>query len=108
MKYGIIERVLYLFLPFFMAITFLSMLIHWHVAMEIFKNILWFKRFKRKTFNLTPYLYMAAFWLVTFKLVTYLTEHQLLVYTGFFFNILPPLAILFFCTFWYISRRAKA
>lgn len=108
MKYGIIERVLYLFLPFFLAITFLSLLIHWHVAIEVSKNAIWFKRFQWKKNNLTPYLFVAIFWLAAIQMVTYLTEYQLMIYTSYFFNMQPFFGLLFIITFWYIIRRARA
>lgn len=107
MKYGIIERLLYLFLPLFLAISFLNLLIHWHVAIESCKNIIWFKRFEWKKTNLTPYLYLIVFWMLTLMLVRSLSEHTLLLYSKYYYNLIPPFSLLFFISLWFIKRRAK-
>lgn len=107
MEYGIIERVLYLFLPFFLVVSFLSLLIHWHVAIEVCKNILWFSKLRIKAFNLTPFVYMALFWVITLWLSVRLSEYDLLHFTGYFFNMIPPASIFFIFTFWLITRQAK-
>ncbi|WP_212951839.1 GerAB/ArcD/ProY family transporter [Siminovitchia terrae] len=107
MKFGIIERVLYLFLPLFLAISFLNLLIHWHVAIETCKNVIWFKKFEWKKNNLTPYLYLIIFWIITLILVNALSEYTLLLYSRYFYNLIPPLTLLFFFSFWFIKRRAK-
>jgi hypothetical protein len=39
-QYGFIERLIYLFLFIYAHISFMSMIIHWHVAMEVFKSSL--------------------------------------------------------------------
>lgn len=108
MKYGLIDRLLYLFMPFFLAISFLSMLIHWHVAIETCKDFIWFKRVQWKKMNLTPYLYLAVFWMITLKLITALSEYKLLLYSSYFFNAVPFQIIIFLLVCWFIKRRAKA
>lgn len=107
MKFGLIERVLYVFFTFFMAITFVSLLIHWHVAMELAKNVFWLKKFKWKKVNLTPVLFLAVFWIIALFLTVYLNEYTLFTYTQFFFNCQPPFFILIFILFWFIHRRAQ-
>ena len=106
MKFGLIERLIYLFMPFFLAISFLSMLIHWHVAIETCKDVIWLKRFKWKKVNLTPYLYLAVFWIITLKLVTALSEYEVYLYSSYFFNAVPGLVAVFFFICWFIKRRA--
>ncbi|VEF49746.1 spore germination protein (amino acid permease) [Bacillus freudenreichii] len=108
MEFGIIERVLYLFLPLFLAISFLNLLIHWHVAIETCKNMVWFKKFEWKKNNLTPYLYLIIFWIITLMLVKTLSEYTLLLYSRYFYNLIPAITPLFFFSFWIIKRRAKS
>ncbi|MBD8004383.1 GerAB/ArcD/ProY family transporter [Bacillus norwichensis] len=108
LKFGIIERLLYIFLPLFLAISFLNLLIHWHIAIEACKNMIWFKKFKLKKMNLTSYLYLIVFWTITLIVINSLSEHTLLLYSGYFYNIGPPLILLFFFCFWYINRRVKS
>ncbi|MCM3112580.1 GerAB/ArcD/ProY family transporter [Lederbergia lenta] len=107
MPYGLVERVMYMFMLFFLAITFMSMLIHWHVAIELFLNVIYFKRFKWKKHNLTPFLFVVLFWIITLKVVTYLTEPELVTATRYFFNVLPFSFSALLIIFWLIKRRAR-
>lgn len=108
MPYGIIERILYLFLMFFLAITFLSLIIHWHVSMELLKSVFSMKNFTWKNKNLTPYIFLVIFWIVGIVLVMYLTEYQLVIYTGYFFKQLPFIFAFMFLLFLIIKRKAVA
>lgn len=105
---GIIERVLFVFLILYLAISFLSLLIHWHVALELLKSVIEFKRFKWKERNLTPYLFIGLFWLGSIQITKYLTEYQLTLYTSYFFNLLLCSLIGMVGLFWFILRRAKS
>ncbi|MCJ8009971.1 GerAB/ArcD/ProY family transporter [Lederbergia wuyishanensis] len=107
MQYGMIERVLYLFLLFFLAITFLNLLLHWHITVEILKSVIWFKKFKWKENNLTPLIFLAIFWSVSLYTATSLDEYHLFTYTRFFFNTLPFITLILIISFWFIKRRAK-
>ncbi|KRG12382.1 hypothetical protein ACA30_20160 [Virgibacillus soli] len=107
MKFGVIERVMFIFFMFFLAVTFISLLIHWHVALELCKNIFWLEKFNWKKTNLTPFIYIGFFWIVTLFLTTHLNEYTLLIYTKYFFNCLPPFFLFMFILFWYVRRRAK-
>ncbi|USK60431.1 GerAB/ArcD/ProY family transporter [Peribacillus asahii] len=108
LEFFIIDRVLYIFLLLYLAISFVSVLIHWHVALELLKSIMWFKHIKWKKQNLTPYLFTGLFCLGSLKAVTYLTEYQLLEYTGYFLNYLFCSFAVMFGLFLFIKRRAKA
>ncbi len=108
LRYWIIERVIYVVLMLSLAITFGSILTHWHVAIELLKNAIYFNKFKWKKHNLTPHLFLIVFWVLSVRVVTYLTEYQLIEYTGYFYNLFPPLFILMFLIFWMIRRRARA
>lgn len=107
MKFGIIERVIYLFLMVYLAITFLSILIIWHGGIELLKSVIWFKNFRWKERNLTPYLFILIYLFISAKLVTYLTEYQLHTYTSYFFKQLPAFFFILLILFWLIKRRAK-
>lgn len=108
MRFGVVERVLYVFFMFYLAITFVSLLIHWHVAIELCKNIFWLKKFKWKDNNLTPFIYVGMFWGLTLFFTVYLNEYHLLQLTTYFFRILPPFFLFIFSLFWLIKRRARA
>lgn len=108
MKFGIVARTLYIFLLFFLPITFLSILIHWHVAIEICKKVLWFPSFQWKKVNLTPLIYLVLFWVVSLYATIRLDEFQLFKYIGYFFQALPIIFTFMFIVFWVIKRRAHS
>lgn len=94
MKYGIIERVIFIFILSCLGITFLTLLHHWHVALKLFESILVFKRLNWRRKNLTPYVFVALFGIVAMFVTGHLTEFQLFDYASIFFNTLP----IFFTT----------
>ncbi len=106
-EFFIVERILYIFLLLYLAISFLSVLIHWHVALELLNSIICLKKMKWRKQNLTPYLFVGLFWLGSLKTVTYLTEYELLKYTSYFLNYLLCSFAVMFGLFWFIKRRAK-
>lgn len=106
-EFGFVERVLFIFLVLYLAISFLSILIHWHVTIELLKSVFWFKRFRWKERNLTPYLFVSIFWLVSLRLVPNVTEYEVTLYTKYFFNVLPFFFVIILGMFWVIKRRAK-
>ncbi|MEC1522477.1 GerAB/ArcD/ProY family transporter [Neobacillus niacini] len=107
LEFFIVERVLYIFLLLYLAISFLSVLIHWHVTLELLKSILWFKKMTLYKHNLTPYLFIVLFWLGGLKSVTNLTEYQLIQFSSYFLNYLLCSFAVMFGLFWMIKRRAK-
>ncbi|MGN7940300.1 GerAB/ArcD/ProY family transporter [Virgibacillus sp. 6R] len=107
LEFFVVERVVYIFLLLYLAISFLSVLIHWHVTLELLKSVMSFKRLKWKKRNLTPYLFIVIFWLGAFATVSYLTEYELTTYTSYFLNYLLSSFAVMFTLFFYIKRRAK-
>ncbi|MFB9760157.1 GerAB/ArcD/ProY family transporter [Ectobacillus funiculus] len=108
LEFGFIERVLFVFLVLYLAVSFLSILIHWHVVIELLKKVIWLKRFKWKERNLTPYLFVGVFWFISTQMASYLTEYQVTLYTSYFFNCMPAFLIATLLMLWFIKRRAKA
>ncbi|MCM3671145.1 spore germination protein [Mesobacillus maritimus] len=108
LELGIIERVLFVFLILYLAVSFLSLLIHWHVSLELFRSVIQIKRLKWKEKNLVPYIIIGVFWIISLQLTKYLTEHQLTIYTSYFFDGLLISFIAMVGLFWFILRRAKA
>ncbi|MFD1706435.1 GerAB/ArcD/ProY family transporter [Siminovitchia sediminis] len=107
MTFGIIERVLYLFLPLFLAISILNLLLHWHVAIEACKSLFFPKWLKWRNTNYTPHLYIAVFWVITLITIKSLSEYSLLQYSKYFYNLIPLSSLFYFFIFWLIRRRAK-
>jgi hypothetical protein len=108
LELGVIERILFVFLILYLAISFSSILIHWHVALELFRSVVEFKRLKWKGENYTPFLFMGIFGVAGIQITKYLTEYQLTLYTSYFFNLLLCSLIGIIGLFWFILRRAKS
>ncbi|MFP3126000.1 spore germination protein [Ectobacillus funiculus] len=107
LEFGFIERVVFIFLMLYLSVSFLSILIHWHVVIELLKKVIWLERFKWKKRNLTPYLFVGMLWFISLQGATYLTEYKITLYTSYFLNCLPALIIATFLVLWFIKRRAQ-
>lgn len=107
MKFFIIERVLYVFLLFYLGIAFVSILIHWHVSMEFLKFVFSLEKMKYKGKEVGKFIPIPFFTIISLFFVRHLNEYQLFRYTSFFYNtlllIFPLMVILFF----FIKRRMK-
>lgn len=105
--YFIIERILFMFLLFYLGIAFLSILIHWHVSMQFLQFVFKLEKIKYKEKNIGIFLPLPFFIGISLFLVRQLTEYQLFRYTSYFYNgmavIFPSMILLFL----YIKRRMK-
>ncbi|KMY55325.1 hypothetical protein AC623_16420 [Bacillus sp. FJAT-27231] len=108
MKFGFIERVLFIFALVNLAVSFLSILVHWHVTTELLKNIIWFKKFQWKGYNLTPLVFVGLFWIGSLVIIPYLTEPQLYEYTKYALNFLSPYVLVILFSLLWIKKRARA
>lgn len=102
-----LERVMYIFLLVYLAISFLGMIISWHIALEILKSVVWFKSFKWKKRNLTPFIFILMIWIISLMVQVYMTEVQINSFVTYFYKILPLFILLKMLVFWYIYRRAR-
>lgn len=64
MKYGIVERVLFLFIGVFLILAVLSIIILWHVSIQLLVSVIHFNRFKWRGFNVTIPFFIICFWVV--------------------------------------------
>lgn len=108
MKYGVIERVIYIFLLSYLSISVITIVIHWHVAIQLLGSIINFKNFNWKGTNLTSYLFMTLFVAVSILVTKELTEYQLDKYARAFFNSLPILYFLIIISLFAVKRGAKS
>lgn len=102
-----LERVMYIVLILYLAIAFLNIIITWHVSLETLKSTIWFKRLRWRQHNLTPYLFMLVFWMASLLVTNSISEYQLIQFSRYLFNVLPPFFFLFLIICRYISRRVK-
>ncbi|MFC5603856.1 GerAB/ArcD/ProY family transporter [Sporosarcina koreensis] len=77
MKYGIIERVVFLFIGAFLALGVVSMIMHWHVSSQLLSAVIQFKRLKWKSINLTTPLIIVIFWVVAMIVTKTITTEGL-------------------------------
>jgi len=107
MKYAIIERVLFVFLLFYLMIAFLSILIHWHVCTEFLKFLFKLNKIKVKGFSFGNFIPLIFYAVISLYLVLKLDEYQLFKYTSFYYLYLVVMFPIMTLLFWYIKRRMK-
>lgn len=107
MEYGVIERVVFIFLLFYFAISFISISIHWHVSFQLLKSTFDFGRFRIKSIPVMPFLITLLFGVLSAYATLRLTEHQLFIYTSFYYKLLTFSFVGTFALFWWMKRRLK-
>jgi len=107
MKYGVIERVVFIFIIIFLGISFLSLLVHWHVSLKLLESIFQFNKLKWKNKNLSSYFFVFLFGAVSTFLVTRINEFELFKYASIFYNTLPIFYFILFLSLFVAKRRAK-
>ncbi|GKV65330.1 MULTISPECIES: GerAB/ArcD/ProY family transporter [unclassified Sporosarcina] len=108
MKFGVIERVTFLFLLNFLAIAFLNIFIHWHVAYKLFQSTFGVDKLpKGKRKNYSKAIMVTVFWSVAVFFTVQETEYDLFLYTGYYFNSLPVVFSGLTVLLMIVNRRAK-
>ncbi len=106
MEYGIIERVLFIFLFFHICISLIGATVSWHVSLDIFKSTLPTIKFRQK--NITSYLVLLTFFLgVTTTSITLNIHQQLQIAKVYYISLIPSSIISVILMCW-IARRKRA
>lgn len=108
LKFGIIERLIFIFVIIFLGVAFISLLIHWHVSLKLFESIIHVKRLKWKERNLTSYVIVLIFAIVGLVTTRQISEYQLVKFSIFFYNILPIFFIILISSLLIAKRRLKS
>ncbi|PIC64829.1 MFS transporter permease [Sporosarcina sp. P13] len=109
MKYGVIERVVFIFLLIFLAIAFLNIVIHWHISFNLFENVFRLKKsMTDKGKTIRTCLLLVVFWVVAFLVTVKLTEYDLFTYSSYYFNLMFVVIIGLLGLLWVLNRRAKS
>ena len=108
MKFGIIERAIFIFVIVFLGVAFISLLIHWHVSLKIFESIFLFKKLKWKDKNLTSYLFVFLFGITGIAVTRKISEYQLTTLSTYFYNILPIFYFILIVSLLFAKRRLKS
>ncbi|MDN3015227.1 GerAB/ArcD/ProY family transporter [Paenibacillus sp. BSR1-1] len=101
--YSPIERVLYIFLMFYMSISLMSISIHWHVAFELLKGT-----FKEKENNKKNWMIMAAFMCCAIAGVLFLNTVLLNKITAYWMILLLGVEVMTVSIFFIWARRRTA
>lgn len=107
MEFFMIERVLFVFLLFYLGIAFVSILIHWHVSIEFLKYAFSLEKIKFRRFNVGQYIPLPFFIGTSLFFVHELNEYQLFRFSNIFYNILIFLFPLLIILFFFIKRSMK-
>ncbi|WP_438312872.1 GerAB/ArcD/ProY family transporter [Sporosarcina sp. FA9] len=108
MKLGLIERLIFLFMLLFASMSLLNIAIQWHIAAQLLGKIIYVKRFKWKSKNLTPFLIAFVFSLIAGILSNNFTEHDLHTFAITINNILPLFFFILLLSMWAVKRGAKS
>ena len=102
-----LERVMYVFLILYLSIAFLFLIITWHVGLEFLKSLGSIRLLKRKGRDLTPYLFLLFFWIISLWISVHISHFQINLYADYLSRSIPPLCFIFLLACWYIYRRVK-
>ncbi|VDG96601.1 spore germination protein (amino acid permease) [Lysinibacillus sphaericus] len=107
MKFGIVERVVFIFMFLFVTIAFVSIIIHWHVSYKLILSIYRLKSLQVKQQNFTPFLVVLVFSIIGLWLTVQLTQYELYQYTKYYYYTIPIFVAVFFFTMMAIKRGAS-
>lgn len=107
MRFFLIERLIYVFLLLYLGMAFLSILIHWHVSVELFKFIFKLEKWKYKDLNIGYGILILLFAASSLFIILTLSEYQLFRYSVYFFNLTAVIFFLMPFLFLWIRRRMK-
>jgi hypothetical protein len=107
MPLGIIERVLYIALTVSIFTTFLNILVHWHVVVQIAKKLIMTKKNIHQPINWLLGIIIGTFWIISIYLINVINEYQLITFSKLFNNMLPFFFFTMILLFQYLKRRAR-
>lgn len=107
MGFGVIERLVFIFMLFFISISFMSIVIHWHVSAQFLKSIVQFKKMNWKGKNLTLHSFALLFGIGALIFINTLTNFKLYQYSILFYNTLPVLVVILLISMLSVNRGAK-
>ncbi|PIC76821.1 hypothetical protein CSV74_09610 [Sporosarcina sp. P19] len=109
MKFGVIERVIFIFLLLFLAIAFLNITIHWHVACKLFQSAFGIEQLKIKwREKISLVIMVVVFWSIAIYTTLKVTEYDLFLFSGYYFNSIPIVLTALITLMLVVNRRAKS
>lgn len=107
MKFGIIERVVFIFMFLFVTLAFVSIIIHWHVSYKLILSVFRLKALQVKQQNFTPFLVVLVFASLGLWLTALLSQYDLYHYTRYYYYAMPLFLAVFFLTMMAIKKGAS-
>lgn len=104
MEYGVIERVMYLFLIFFFNIAILGILLHGHVGYELLKSVFSWKKATKTQLNMMHWGILLVFAVVVFLAKNQYSQH-LFWFGSTFLNIRMAIELLLIIVVFILARR---
>ncbi|MGN7388758.1 GerAB/ArcD/ProY family transporter [Sporosarcina sp. SAFN-015] len=108
MKFGIIERVVFIFIGAFLALGVVSMIIHWHVSIKLLSSVVYFKKFNWKSYNLTLPFFIVIFWGIAIISTKTVTVYGLFKSVEAFDNFGLPFMLLLLVSCLLLARKGAA
>ena len=108
MKFGIIERIVFIFTGAFLALGVVSIVMHWHVSIQLLSSVFDTKRFKWKSFNLTLPALIILFWIVAMIVIAKITTEGLFRSVEIFDDYFTPTLLVLLVFFLRLARKGAA
>ncbi|WP_432361073.1 GerAB/ArcD/ProY family transporter [Sporosarcina sp. UB5] len=94
MKYGIIERIVFIFIGAFLALSVVTLIMHWHLSIQLLLGAVYFKKFKWKKRNLTLPLFIVIYWAASIYSLRKITSPGLFDFVKIFDTYVFPVVLL--------------
>lgn len=105
--FAFLERAMYVFLVLYLSISFLFLIITWHVGLEFLKSLGSIRLLKQGGHDLTAYLILLLFWIISLWVSVYVSQYQITLYASNLLKVIPPFCFIFLLACLYIYRRVK-
>lgn len=108
MEYGVIERVMFLFLMFHFNIAILGMVIHGHVGFELLKGVFTWKKANKRAQKITNWSILLLLGLVILFLKNQYNQQDVFRFGSLFLNIRLAAELLLVLVVFILARRRKS
>ncbi|MED4532818.1 hypothetical protein ABET51_17710 [Metabacillus fastidiosus] len=107
-EYGPVERVITIFILLYVSITTMSILIHWHVALEMVKSMANVKKAGKIKRAVTDWGVLLIFGIISVLLEMMTTNKSIAVLSEIWLDIRFPFEVVLVIFMFFLARRKKA
>lgn len=108
MKFGLIERIVFIFIGAFLALSVVTITMQWHISIQLLSSVFYFKRFKWKSVNLTLPFFVLCFWAFSIYRAKTVTSEALYKGVEFFDMVILPITITLLIGSLWLAKRGAA